>query len=501
VIYISHGTYKSPVQNLGNIIMKVYSFIKKGVELHPIEVEVSLVPGLPGIQILGQADGLIKESEPRVKSALRHQGFELPQSQRILINLRPSYLKKSSRGLELAMACAILWKTGQVEIPDYLKEVQEIFVYGELSLEGQVIFSEDLRESFFDIGKEKLITGLTCDPCNFDSYGLSELRQLVEPTWSRASDTPYEFKRPELDKSLLFNKKSAELLTLLAVGEHSILLAGPAGSGKTTMAEAYHSLIKEPNSDDIQVSLKMSKLMGRDLQWRPFVSPHHTTTPLAIIGGGQKIFPGEISRAHHGILLLDEYLEFNPRVQEALREPLEKGVIHITRMGNSKTFPADFTLVATTNLCPCGDLVPGKFVSCQRSLIRCRSYIEKLSGPVLDRFDLLSMSTGWRETCDIGIEEIYKSVQDAQEFALERRDQAIVNSKLTEQNILEQCDDFVKTVLLPDIKGSRRRRRSVLRVARSLADMESSELIKPTHMGKAISYCVTSFDQIKKIFA
>lgn len=485
--------------------MKIYSYMQKGFELQPIEVEVSLHPGLPGIQILGLPDSLIKESEPRLRAALKSQGFELPAAQKITINLRPHYIKKHSRGIDLALACAVIWKTQQLEIPPEFLKLREIYIYGELTLEGKVYGVNDAEMAIEIPATSVFLTGKNSPHPYRGHYVIEELKDLCGPQFTPAKDKKRKLKKPPLVKELRWTKEQSDLLTLLAAGEHSVLLAGPAGSGKTTLAECYYSLLKAPDEKELQVSQRILKWMRNEtLYWRPFVSPHHSTTPLAMLGGGQKVFPGEVSRAHHGLLLLDEYLEFNPKVQEGLREPVEKGEIHITRMGQAHKFPAQFVLVATTNLCPCGDLIPGRIQNCQRSLIRCRSYLEKLSGPMVDRFEVIRLVTyeGSEEREHLqSVEQIDARVRRAQNFAWQSRKATLVNGRQSIEALTQSCDPFVREVLIPQLRGSKRRARALLRVARTLADMEEKEKITPQHFERAKEFTILPFEKLKQVFA
>jgi len=245
----------------------------------------------------------------------------------------------------------------------------------------------------------------------------------------------------------------------------------------------------------------MHELMGSGkLHWRPYVAPHHTITALAMVGGGDPIFPGEISRAHGGVLMLDEFLEFKSAAKEALREPFEKGAITIHRKGKKESFPADFYLVGTTNLCPCGDLVPGKVSSCRFSLTRCRSYVEKLSGPVLDRFQMLTYSHKWGGEAKVSMEQIYDDIRKAQNFA-RIRGQGAVNAKLAQSQIEKEMDPMILTNFLPEFGSSRRRKASLLKVARSVADLDESLEIRPKHLEAAAEYTLYPFERMKRIFS
>ena len=283
-------------------------------------------------------------------------------------------------------------------------------------------------------------------------------------------------------------------MKLSALGEHSLLLCGEAGSGKTTLVESLYYLLKAPEESLWKESRSFWK-ENEELFWRPCLSPHHTTSPQSMIGGGNSLFPGEISKAHGGQLIMDEYLEFHPKVQEALREPLEKGKIRLVKNGRSVLFPSEFLLTATTNLCPCGDYVPGHPVNCSYSLKKCQSHLDRLSGPMLDRFDLLAFSRQWKGERKISIKKLHEQIETAREFVSKTRNQKKVNGRLN----LQELEDMIKRkeVLQFPQTHSHRRKRSLLRVARTFADLEYQEIINEKHLEKAYTLGVKNFYFLK----
>lgn len=478
--------------------MRVFSFYQKAMELVPLEVELELFQGLPELKILGLPDRAMKESQERIKSALRSQGFVWPKKRRVLVQLKPAYVPKKSFGLDLAIAANYLWQTGQLEKPPTATE--NIYLYGQLGLKGEVTAPEDLESLSPQAGRGPVYSGVPSRDLPFEVMALKNLRDLSRPQLYRSKNLLANFTRPEVPE-IFFNAKASDLLKLVATGEHSILLAGPAGSGKTTLAECLHSILRDPSEKRAWEIQRMNQWMGQSALWRPFVNPHHSIPPLSMIGGGVPPFPGEISRAHGGMLLLDEFLEFHKEVKEALREPLEKGEIVVRRRGRAQKFPADFLCIATTNLCPCGDFVPGKPVDCRFSLTRCRSYLERLSGPLLDRFDLLAFSQDWQKGALTSLKDISQDVSDAQAFAKNSRGQVGPNSRLTMDVLASQIDSFSRENLIPQSSGSRRRQQSLLRVARTWADLDRSHEIQAPHLERAAQWCLHPFEQIKRVFA
>lgn len=497
--------------------MRIFSFVRKGLELVPIEVEVRLMAGCNQLQIMGLPDAAIKESALRIKSALKSQGYIWPAGKQILVNLRPSHWRKSSRGLELAIACGYLWASGQLEAP----QGEAVYVYGELALDGRVYAPDDL-DSLFDHPEQiPILTGSSSRGFSHQLLTVSNLSELNQPTLqaptterSGLDERPPTFERKDLC-DLRFSPLVARLMTLVAGGEHATLLAGPAGSGKSTFAQALHAILPPAAPALAREIRRVRRWFGdRDTEDRPLVMPHHTVPPMAMIGGGSPVFPGEITHAHGGLLLLDEFLEFHAQVKEALREPLESGEIIVARRGQSQLLPAKFLLLATTNLCHCGRLVPNKKLNCTYSLTRCRSYLERLSGPLLDRFDILAFSDQWSATpkpslellpedSGVPLQKIAEQVHAMRIFQMERTggEAAEVNGRLDGTNLRSTLDPFVRDHLLPSTPQSQRRQRALMRVARTIADLDASASISARHLDEAAQWTWRSFEDLQTIFS
>ena len=468
--------------------MKFFSFVKEGFFFTPVEIQVSLLPGLPEVKFTGLVDMAIKESAMRLKSAFRKSGFSWPVKQQMVINLLPSYIKKSSPGMDLALAVAILWKTGQMDFSHYGSS--SLYFYGEIDLNGNVWTPEDWR--FLPVQKEALIIG-SLKGKNYKPklYSVQNLKELFAGKPISTEDWASRLKAPEIP-DISFSKPAGELLKISAAGEHSLLLCGSAGSGKSTMAENIYYLLPPPERESFE---DREQILGISQNWRPFINPHHTTSPLSVIGGGSPLFPGEISKAHGGLLLLDEYLEFHPKVQEALREPLEKGEIRLVRRGQCMIFPAQFLLVATSNLCPCGDYEPNKPTQCAYSIRRCQSHLDRLSGPMMDRFDLLAFSKDWKGEKTVSLKRLHKEAREAYLFRLNQRKQQKPNSRLELKELEGMISKSTKP-LLPD-GSSHRRRRALLRVARTLSDFKKEREISPSVLNKALLLTVKNFFFLK----
>lgn len=463
--------------------------------LRPVEVEVSLTPGIPRIQFLGLPDATIKESVLRIQSALKHCGFDLPKSKQIIVQLKPNYLKKSSRGMDLAVAAGILWEVGQATKPDS----ESVSLYGELTLKGDVLIPDDFEDlDNIGLGKnpERFYTGKVDSSQGFDVYSLSNLKDIENPTFWAKSDDYVSIKRPKTP-DFMITKKQAEIVEIIATGEHPAMFAGPPGSGKTTIAMIASTLLQDPLPQELKSYQKISRYFGIPIDWRPVVAPHHTSTALAMIGGGPTPRPGEITRAHGGTLIMDEFLEFNSHVQEALREPMENGKITISRTGNVSIFPAKFLLMATTNLCPCGHLIPEKNFECKGRVRFCHSRIQKLSGPMMDRFSMMILSHEFGGEKEVSTKSLLSKISKATQFRIETRKQVLPNHYAEVSEIEKTMDDFDKEFMLPNLGSSHRRYQSLLRVARTIADIDESPKIKLPHIKKALTFTLEPFNKVK----
>jgi magnesium chelatase family protein len=475
-----------------SLFMKIKSLMNQNGEWRPIEVEVSLRKGIAAIKFLGLPDAIAKESVERLKPAFASLGLPWPNSKIVTINLRPTYLKKSSKGLDLPIALGILAEMG---VDESLVVSPDKFYYAEVDLEGKLHVPEDLRRFLPLNHSTQVVTGESDEPHHCATERWRNIVDHQEAKSVAAKVVSDEFERPSFAQ-LQFSESTARLLKILAAGEHHALLAGPAGSGKTTLGHALSSLLRAPSEVEARSIQRMQSHFGTSEKWRPFVSPHHTTPVISMLGGSVPLRPGELNRAHGGILLLDEFLEFEPRVLEALREPVELGFTTISRAGVSKKFPAQFQLLATTNLCPCGSFVPGQAANCRYSLRKCRSTLERLSGPLLDRFDLLMFSDGWSEKKSVSLEQIYQDLLQTFEFQKSRGGR--LNRNLEIKDIEGQLHKDVGVVGIPGSNMSQRRRRALLRVSRTLADLEGCSIIDLHHIQEAYKHTMGSFTDLEK---
>lgn len=474
--------------------MKINSFFQHQNELHPVEVEISLWPGLPQLNVVGLPDTHVKESAQRIKSAIKAAGFEWPQAQQILVNLRPSHVKKTSQGLELAIALAYLWETEQ--IPRELASSSH-FVYGELSLQGEVFEPQDLKSHLLDPGIT-VLTGQGGEWINTGKKVLRHLGQYGEIEVAAEQTFLSHPSRPKYYQDFEFSKSQARWLEIIGWGEHSSLLAGPAGSGKTTMAHAVVELMREPSEEEFFQLRKVHKRFGEEILFRPFVKPHHRTPVISMVGGGSVPFAGEISRAHGGVLLLDELLEFAPGVLDALREPFEEGRIRVARSHRVEIYPAEAIYLATTNLCPCGSYTPNyKPLSCRFSLKKCGSYRERLSGPLLDRFQVLFFSEPSSGKSRVRGEDILVKLQECKSFWETQRGPNFKGpARWPAQDILKELEPV--KFAMPETLSSQRRRLALAKVARTLADLDCSLKIELKHLQEAMEWTVLPFEKLQR---
>lgn len=502
------------------MVRTVYSAATQGIEGFVVVVETNLEGFMPAYATVGLPDNAVKESKERVFAAIKNTGYVFPQK-RITINLAPADIRKEGSSYDLPIALGILAASGQITSDG----LEDTVILGELSLEGRVrpirgalsVALAAAEKGYRTIIVPEANANEAAMAPDIDVIAAESLAQIVDfingdvslaPTEVDISELFFQHSQYPLDMKDVKGQDAAKRALEVAVaGSHNLIMIGPPGSGKTMLAKRFPTILPPLTIAEALETTKIHSIAGYLppdqplLATRPFRSPHHSTSGAGLIGGGKYPRPGEVSLAHHGVLFLDELPEFKKNVLEAMRQPMEDARVTISRAMISTTFPARFMLIAAMNPCPCGFFGdPNNECTC--SPLAVQRYRARISGPLLDRIDIhvevpavrFEELSSWQD--GESSSAIRQRSQKAREIQLQRfqgRDGVYANAHMTSKELREFCQlssesmNLLRTAM--DRLGlSARAYDRILKVSRTIADLDGDERIQPPHVAEAIQY-------------